>query len=250
MSTRITAVIITHNEAANIGRCLESLRGVADEVIVADSHSTDDTLSICAKYGAIVHQGPWLGYSGMKNWANSFAANDWILSIDADEEISPALKTALLAWKETTPRNASMKRLSFYCGRWIYHSGWYPDTKWRLFNRALTSWLGDIHETLQGGASEVLLQGDLHHYSFTGISDHLQRSDKYARLAAETMFAKGKSISVPMIILKSITRFFKCYITKQGFRDGVQGLVISAISAQEVLLKYSRLYLMRKGQKL
>lgn len=249
MPTPITAVIITHNEAANIGRCLESLRTVVDEILVADSHSTDATVAICKEYGAIVHQGPWLGYSGMKNWANGLATHNWLLSIDADEVLSAELIASIHQWKQSKPVNASMKRLSFYCGRWIYHSGWYPDTKWRLFDRTTTSWKGDIHETLHGGASALLLNGDLHHYSFHGISDHLQRSDKYARLAAETMYAKGKRIGLPMILIKSMTRFIKCFFLKQGFRDGIQGLIISAISAQEVLLKYSRLYLLNKGRK-
>ena len=167
----ISAVIITHNEERNIGRCLESLRGVADEVIVVDSGSTDATEAICVAAGARFVRHDWEGYSGQKNYANGLASHPWLLSIDADEALSPQLRESILRLKEKgfdAETVYSMNRLTNYCGRWIRHCGWYPDACVRLWHTGVATWDGLVHEELRYSTNvrHAKVEGDLWHYSY------------------------------------------------------------------------------------
>lgn len=244
----ITAVIITHNEERNILRCLNSVQDVVDEIVVVDSGSTDHTENICNDFGVkFVHQ-DWLGYSEQKNFANSLASNDWILSIDADEELSDELKHSILKYKSKhIPHDMvfSMNRLTNYCGHWIRHCGWYPDRKIRLWNRNIGKWNGIIHETIEftQPVEEKCLKGDLNHYSYYSIEDHIRQADKFTTLTAEEAYKKGKRCnSIWKLRVKTFWKFFHDYVFELGFLDGYYGYVVCKISAFATFMKYSKLH--------
>lgn len=251
---QISAVIITHNEERNIRRCLDSLQGIADETVVVDSGSTDGTEKICAEYGVkFVHQ-DWLGYSGQKNFANSLASNDWILSIDADEQLSEALKNSILELKsQQIPDNKafSLSRLTNYCGHWIHHCGWYPDRKIRLWNRKAGKWQGEIHETIEFTEDVDIqqLKGDLNHYSYYSIEDHIHQADKFTTLTAAEAFKKGKRCnSIWKLRVKAAWKFIHDYFFALGLLDGYYGYVVCKISAFATFMKYSKLHELSKKQ--
>jgi glycosyltransferase involved in cell wall biosynthesis len=249
---RISAVIITFNEEKNIGRCIDSLSGIADEIVVVDSMSTDKTSQICLEAGVSFHPMEWKGYSGQKNYGNELAKFDWILSIDADEQLSEELRTSILQWKKLEkPDFASFNRLTAFCGKWIRHSGWYPDTKTRIFDRRRAQWQGEIHEQLVfEPAIEVMhLNGDLLHYSVDSLSQQIRVIDKYSELAAEKMFAEGRKVSYLRIIFSPAFKFIRDYFFKRGFLDGYHGFLIAANSSYSVFLKYARLKFKYEQQK-
>ncbi len=239
----ISVVIITHNEEHNILRCLNSVQDVADEIVVVDSGSTDNTEKICTDFGVkFVHQ-DWLGYSEQKNFANSLAANDWILSIDADEELSDELKESIyeLKNKNVSDDNVfSMNRLTNYCGHWIRHGGWYPDRKIRIWNRKVGKWQGEIHETIQfsGKIEETVLYGDLLHYSFSTPQDYENQQFKFAKMRGEHYFQKGKKHASFYMIVSPVFSFIQHYFFQLGFLDGLDGLHICRITAKATKLKY------------
>lgn len=245
---KLSAVIITHNEARNIKRCIASLVNVADDIVVVDSYSTDATPSICKGLGVNFHQRDWKGYSKQKNYGNGLAANDWILSIDADEALSEELKRSILHEKEHGKGyNYSFNRLTNYCGKWIHHCGWYPDTKVKMFNRTVDDWQGMVHETPTVDLKTVKkLKGDLLHYSYHSVSDHVLRTDQYSTLGAEELFEKKKKASILRIILSPWLKFNRMYLLQLGFLDGLEGFTISLITAYGTFLKYIKLrYLLR-----
>jgi hypothetical protein len=239
---KVSAVIITHNEERNIARCLASLRGVADEVVVVDSHSTDATQRICEEMGARCIQRAWDGYSPQRNFAVDAATHDWVLAIDADEELSDALRNSILKAKaEGGHLNFKFNRKTNYCGQWIHHSGWYPDTKFRLFDRRECRWEGLVHETLtqpKGGIRH--LEGDLLHYSYSTIAEHCERTDRYATLGAQELLRLGKRPSFVRMVFSPVAKSLKFYVVNLGFLDGRYGLVIAWMSAKGTYLKYSR----------
>lgn len=241
---KISAVIITKNEAANIARALHSIKEIVDEVLIIDGYSTDDTFEIASRLGAKVIQKKWEGYSQNKNYGNQLAKNDWILSIDADEELSPALVKAL---QEITlvPSNVySFNRLNNYCGQWIKHSGWHPDWNIRLFNRKVTSWEGDfVHEKLAipPNITVVCLKGLLYHYSYQNSTDHWHRIEKYAELSAQQLFQDGKKSTFIKRWFAPVARFLRTLFIKQGFLDGRAGWTISVRNAYLVYRKYQLL---------
>jgi glycosyltransferase involved in cell wall biosynthesis len=237
----ISAVIITHNEARNIGRCLAALQGIADEVIVLDGHSTDGTQAICRSMGATVMAQDWLGYAATKNLGNEMARHEYILSLDADEVLGEELRQSILAVKDNLKGAYAFKRLAYYCGEPIRHCGWYPDVKMRLFPRGGARWEGAyVHEELvvdpQFGVQ--MLAGDLLHFTYYNVREHKDRARKYARLAADKLRNRSKV----GLLLKAATspawRFFQMYLLKLGLLDGWRGWRISTITAQEVWLKY------------
>lgn len=241
---KISAVIITYNEEKNIGRCLESLQDVADEIVVIDSFSTDSTQNICSKYGANFIQKEWKGYSTSKNYGNSMAKYDWILSIDADEALSDELKSSILRAKQNDETKAyRIGRITNYCGTWIRHGGWYPDIKFRLFDRRKSKWIGHIHEKLDNVNEKELpvLDGDCYHYSYYSKEGHKAQADKFSSMAAEDLFHKGKRTNGLKIFFAVIFKFFKGYFLKLGLFDGKAGFDIAWISAHAVYLKYSKL---------
>ena len=242
----ISVVIITHNEEDNILRCLNSVQDVADEIVVVDSGSTDNTEKICKDFGVkFVHQ-EWLGYSGQKNFANSLAANDWILSIDADEELSDELKHSILKYKnQHIPHDMvfSMNRLTNYCGHWIRHCGWYPDRKIRIWNRKVGKWQGEIHETIEFSSEikEKVLKGDLLHYSFATPQDYENQQFKFAKMRGEHYFKKGKKHASFYMVVSPIFSFIQHYFFQLGFLDGADGFHICRIAAKATKLKYKTL---------
>ena len=240
---KLSAVIITFNEARNIKRCIESLQDVADEIIVVDSFSTDATPSICKGLGVHFFEREWKGYSKQKNYGNGLASSDWILSIDADEAISEDLRNSILRVKSESHENFSFNRLTNYCGKWIKHSGWYPDTKIRMFNRTKSDWQGEVHETLNIDSNSVKkLKGDLLHYSYNSVSDHVKRTDGYSTLGAQELFNRKKKSSVINLIFNPWLKFHKLYFLRLGFLDGMAGFTIALITAYGTFLKYIKLY--------
>src|ERR1700729_1479177 len=184
---KITATIITLNEERHIARAIESLR-CCDEIIVLDSGSADRTMELAAKLGSRVIESPWRGYAGQKNWAAEQAAHDWILSLDADEALSEALEGEIWNIKKNGPQfdAYTMPRLAQYLGRWILHSGWYPDRKVRLFHRQKAQWVGDyVHESVVVEGNAGHLKSNILHFTCSSLSEHLKTMDRYTTLAAE-----------------------------------------------------------------
>lgn len=247
----ISAVIITYNEERNIERCILSVKNLADEIIVVDSGSTDRTEEICRAHGVNFIKHPFEGHIQQKNFASSQAKYNLVLSLDADESPDEKLKSSILEIKssDTNADGYTMNRLTSYCGQWIRHCGWYPDVKLRLYKKSSGHWTGinphDRYET-HPGKTVKHLDGDILHYSYHTISDHLKQIDSFSRIGAEALFAKGKRISIPMLIIKPVARFIRNYILRSGFRDGFYGLVICVNTAHAVFLKYARLYEMQQ----
>ena len=243
----LSAVIITKNEGRNIGRCLESLQGVADKVIVVDSGSTDGTEEICRRAGVRFEHHDWEGFSGQKNYANSLATGDWILSIDADEALSEELKGCIIAMKNNPPDDSTvfdMNRMTNYCGHWIRHCGWYPDWCCRLWRNGKARWEGIIHEVLvfDGDVKHERMAGDMHHYSYYSVGEHVARIAHYAPLSAEKDFERGKRCGVAAIVLRPVWTFIRSYFIKGGLLDGWAGFTVCRLSAMYTFVKYAELY--------
>lgn len=247
----ISAVIITLNEEHNISRCIQSLDGVADEVIVVDSYSQDRTVEICEKMGAKVFCTQWRGYAETKNFANSLATHNYILSIDADEALSDQLRQSILSVKDNLSGAYSFNRLTNYCGKWIRHGGWYPDVKVRLFPKHTARWEGlYVHEKLifLEPTNIQHLHGDLLHYSIVSVADHLKRIEHYSTLQAKQMFESGQKFSYVKMYISPFVRFLKQYILQLGILDGKAGLQIAYYSALAVYKKYFKhLQIVKKG---
>lgn len=241
----ISSAIITLNEERNIERCIRSLQSFSDEIIVLDSLSTDRTKEICESLGVQFVERAWEGYSASKNYLNSLAKSDYIFSIDADEAVSSELQSTILKLKKNqTSCLYSVNRLTNYCGKWIKHSGWYPDIKTRLFPKDACSWTGEfVHEELScsGTMETVLLDGHLEHYSYYDYKDHRARADKYSALTAQKFHAQGKKANILKPYLSALGRFISMYFLKLGFLDGWMGFKIAQISAQSNVFKYKEL---------
>jgi glycosyltransferase involved in cell wall biosynthesis len=242
---KITAIIITLNEERKLAGCLESLAGIADEIVIVDSGSTDTTESIARRFTDRFYFNKWPGYAGQKNLAAEKASSDWVLSLDADERLSQQLKQSLAEIKTINASVSaySFPRKTFYLGRWIEHSGWYPDRKTRLYHRRKARWGGDfVHESLLVDGDTQGLKGDLLHYSIDSVFDHAKTANRYTDLAATELAAKNrKTRFVDLLFLPPIT-FLKSYILQQGFRDGLQGLSIASFASFYVFLKYMKLW--------
>ena len=247
---KISTTIITLNEERNIERCILSLQKISDEIIVLDSYSTDRTEEICKKLNVRFVQRKWEGYSASKNHLNGLVKHDYILSIDADEAMDEKLEQAILNIKEIdSPQLYSVNRMTNYCGKWIKHSGWYPDVKLRLFPKEGCEWEGEfVHEELSYPIDLELIQldGHLHHYSYYDYIDHRQRADKYSSLTAQKMSKSGKKASVLKPYFSGFARFVTMFIIKTGFLDGWQGFKIAQISAQSNVFKYKELRRLNK----
>ena len=238
---KISAVVITKNEASNIEPCVVALLKVADEVLIVDSKSEDETVEIAKDLGAKVIEVNWKGYSATKNLGNELAKHDWILSIDADEVLSDELINNINLLKLDHGKIYSLDRLTNFCGQWIKHSGWYPEWKVRLFNKKFTHWEGKfVHEKLTHSKSVQTekIEGKLFHYSYKTKADHWRRIEKYAKLSAEEMKSKGKQSNFIKLWISPIVRFLKTYFLKLGFLDGRNGWLISVRNAKLVRLKY------------
>lgn len=242
---RISAVIITFNEERNIARCLRSLEGVADDIVVVDAESTDATAAIAEQHGARVTLRKWTDYSDQKNFANALALHPYILSLDADEALSDELKELILQRKKEGLKGAyRFPRLTNYCGTWVKNGGWYPDRKIRLFPREGTQWIGEhVHEELQLPPQIPItdLKADLLHYSYHTISDHQQRIERYSTLHAQRMHAAGKRATPIKLWLSPAFKFFQGYFLQLGMLDGPAGFNIAWYSAKAVAMKYRKL---------
>ncbi|MFC2188857.1 glycosyltransferase family 2 protein [Fulvivirgaceae bacterium LMO-SS25] len=251
-AVKLSAVIITYNEERNIERCLASLQGVVDEIVVLDSNSTDSTKDICLQYNVAFHSQAFVGHIEQKNKAVSLAKYDHVLALDADEALSDELKKSIIAAKNNWQNDGwRMNRLTNYCGRWIRHGSWYPDTKTRLWDRRKGQWGGmNPHDqvTLADGSSLAKLNGDLLHYSYYTVREHVERSEKYAFIAAGAMAKLGKKASIWQIIFSPSYRFWRDYLLKAGFKDGFEGFFIATISGYSTFLKYGYRYLHQQGK--
>ncbi len=245
---KISAVIITRNEERNIGRCLESLENVADEIIVVDSFSTDHTGEICGRHPKVRFvQRDWTNYSDQKNYGVGLAGNRYILSLDADEYLSPRLADSILSVKnEAVNYDAySFNILNIYCGKKIRHGSWYPGRKVRLWNIEKGGWNGSlVHEQIElaKGATVRHLKGDLLHNSHASIAEHVQKINRYTDIGADVALQKGKDVGFFKIFFAFVWRFFRDYFIKLGMLDGTYGLIVCALNSYESFLKYSKLY--------
>lgn len=248
----LSVVIITYNEEPNIRRCLESVEGLGDEILVVDSGSLDNTADIARSMGATIIEQPFLGYIEQKNFATAKAKNNWVLSLDADEALTPELKAAILAiFPEPKAHGYTMNRFNNYCGTWVRHSGWYPDMKLRLYDRRKGAWTGvNPHDRyrMKLGSTTHHLKGDLLHYSYTSISDHLKQIDRFSHIAALSMHNKGQRSSIAKILYKPLARFLRHYLFKAGFLDGLTGFIIAINGAYAVFMKYLRLYYLQNDK--
>ncbi|MFW5658448.1 MAG: glycosyltransferase family 2 protein [Bacteroidota bacterium] len=241
----ISAVVITKNEALTIRQCVMALQAVADEVLVYDSFSDDGTVEICKSLGVNFQQGEWQGYAATKNHADRLAKHDWILSIDADEILSPQLQTALReADLSDLGQVYELQRRVFYCGKRVRWGSWNPDWKPRLFNRQTAHWVGEyVHETLQytREVKLVRLTGVCEHYTVQSVAQHHAQIEKFAVLKARQMYANGKTHSLLKPFSKAAWEFIKGYFLKLGFLDGWLGFQIARRNAYAKWLRYQKL---------
>jgi len=250
MEHKITSTIITLNEERNIGRCIDALLPISDEIIVLDSFSTDRTKEICSAKNVHFEQREWQGYANAKNYLNQLASNAYIFSVDADEAPDRELQDEVLKHKEKGFIGTySVNRKTNYCGSWITYSGWYPDIKTRIFPKNESQWVGEfVHEELvvNENPTPKQLNGHLLHYSYYSHSEHRERADKYSTLTAKKMNKKGKKASFAKPYLSAFARFFTMYFLKIGFLDGVAGFHIARISALSNIFKYQQLRKMNR----
>jgi glycosyltransferase involved in cell wall biosynthesis len=243
----VSGVIITHNEAAGIARAIRSLQ-FADEVVVVDSGSTDSTCDVARDLGARVIVQEWQGFAAQKNFAARQARHDWILSLDADEELNPDALDALRTWKVTEPRAAGYRfaRRARYLGRWILHSGWYPDWKIRLYDRTMGKWEGDyIHESVNIPGPVGTMPGEILHYTCDSLEEHRQRIEIYTNLAAREMFDHKERGGLAQGWLLPPWTFLSTYFLRLGVLDGLQGMLIAWMAARYVRRKYAKLRLLQ-----
>lgn len=252
MQVKLSAVIITFNEERNIERCILSLKETVDEVLVVDSFSTDKTKEICENHAVRFIENAFEGHIQQKNFAKNQAKYQHILSLDADEALDETLKKSILAAKENWVYDSwKMNRLTNYCGKWIRHSGWYPDTKIRLFHRDKGAWGGkNPHDRFipNKGVKVGFLKGDLLHYSFYDRAQHLKQIESFSSIAAKAMYQEGTRSNYFKIVIKPLARFIKAFIVRRGFLDGQSGFTIAKLSAFANYLKYVKLKKLQKGE--
>ncbi len=243
---QISVTIITLNEEHNLARALASVQW-ADDILVVDSGSTDRTAEIARGLGARLLTNPWQGYGQQKNFAQDFAKHDWILNLDADEEVPPSVAAEIQAVAISLGEAAdspifSFPRKTFYLGRWIRYGGWYPNHVKRLYNKKLCRWSEpEVHETLVGPGPVIQLRSPLHHYTFVDIADQIETNLQYARKGARELRKRGKRFQIISLLLKPIGKFIETFVLKRGFMDGTRGFIISVNAAHSIFLKYAHL---------
>lgn len=237
---KLSVTIITFNEERNIARAIKSAN-FADEIIIVDSGSSDKTVEIAQFLGAHVVHNPFRGYGEQKNFAASVCKGEWILNIDADEEITPKLQQSIKESLKLSHPIFSISRRNNYCGKWIYHGGWYPDRRARLCKKGEANWSEpNVHEDLVAinGTSPIPLKGDLNHYSFPTIQSQISTNLKYAKLGGRELLRRKGRPALFKIFLKPFWKFIECYLLKFGFLDGLYGFVIAINAAHSLFLKY------------
>lgn len=251
--SKLSVVIITFNEERNIERCLASVQSIADEIVVLDSFSTDKTEAICKQYEVVYSAHKFDGHIQQKNRAMQMASFDWVLSLDADEALDATLRQEILRVKGNPMADGyKFNRMTNYCGKWIKHSGWYPDVKLRLWNRTKGNWGGDNpHDKviMEDGSSIVHLKGNIHHYSYYSINEHHKQNDYFSTIGAQELFKKGKKSSIFKASYKGIWMFVRNYIFKLGFLDGKYGFIVCKLTASGTYAKYWKLMSLHKHNK-
>ncbi len=246
---KISAAIITFNEEKNIRQCLESIKWV-DEIIVVDSLSTDRTAEICRHYTDRVIQRPWPGHVKQKQFALEQATGDWILSLDADERLSPEAVEEIKSRVLNGPSSVDgfiFPRQAYYLGRWIKHGGWYPDSKLRLVRKGKALWGGqDPHDKLILNGEAERLQGKILHYVYSNITQQLKTVDSFSTVSAEQWHRQGKRFNLFLLLVRPPIRFLEMYLWKRGFLDGTAGFIIAVVSSYYVFLKYCKLWELKK----
>ncbi len=246
MRDKISVCITCCDEENNIRNCLQSVANWADEIIVVDSFSKDRTVAICREYTDQVVQHEWLGYIGQKNLVKDMAHSPWVMFIDADEEVSPALRAQILAQFESG-RNRTVDGYEFarkvrYMGRWINHGEWYPDYKMRLFRKDRGLCAGkEPHDRITVPGKVARLRGDLYHYTYANIHEQLETLNNFSSITARGKYNSGMPFRWWDLLLRPVYRFFKAYFMKRGFLDGAQGFIIAICSSYGVFIKYAKL---------
>lgn len=241
---KLSVAVITKNEAADIDAALASV-AFADEIVVVDSFSTDDTVAIARRRTDRVVVREWAGYVDQKNYAASLASHDWILSLDADERVTAPLADEIRSRLAADPREAAfrMPRVTWHLGRWIRTTDWYPDLQVRLYDRRRARWTGrHVHEAIAADGEVGRLRGELQHYAYRDIADHLETIDRYTTYAARQMHESGRRAGLLQIAGHPPLAFLRNYVARGGVRDGVPGLVISALNSYYVFLKFAKLW--------
>ncbi len=240
----LSVIIICLNEAAEIGDCLASVRW-ADEIVVCDSGSTDGTLEICRGYTDRIFTDPWRGFSAHKNLALERATKDWILSLDADERVTPALAEEIrpILRDPLALEGYSVPRRNYFLDRWIRHGGWYPDRTIRLIRRGRGRFLPRaVHEAARVEGRVGRLTAPLEHFTYRSLTAYLRRMDRYSSLAADELYAAGRRAGVADLVLRPPATFLRMYLLQGGFRDGTAGLVLAGLYAAQTLAKYAKLW--------
>lgn len=242
----LSVVIITFNEEKNIDRCLASVKDIADDIVVVDSYSTDTTKEICKTHNVRFVQHAFEGHIEQKNWAIAQARYPHILSLDADEVLDEELKKSILEIKRNWKYDGYyMNRLTNYCGKWIYHCGWYPDKKLRLWDSNKGQWTGvnphDKYELHSGDKNTGYIKGNILHYSYYSIEDHLRQTEKFTDIAAKALYTQGKKASFTKLYISPVAKFIQSYFIKLGIFDGYYGFMVCKISAKATYLKYKKL---------
>ena len=248
---KLSVTVITRNEAADIGEALKSVAW-ADELIVVDSMSTDETVAIARQHTDRVSVREWPGYVAQKNHAASIASHDWILSLDADERVTPELAAEIKSALAGTPsdRGFRIPRVTWHLGRWIRTTDWYPDYQLRLYDRRAAEWTGRyVHEQMSVRGPVGQLRGELQHFAYRDVADHLETIDRYTTYAALQMCENGQRSGAFDLAIHPPLAFLRNYVLKGGFRDGVPGFVISSMNAYYVFLKFAKLWELRNQQR-
>lgn len=242
----ISAFVVCCNEERNIRRCLESVRW-CDEIVVIDSGSVDRTVEICREFTDRIFERPWPGFVAQKQFGLEQCHGEWILNLDADEEVSPELRDEILAVIKSGEANETsgylLSRVVFYLNRWWRKGGWYPEYRLRLCKRTATRWGGkDPHEKARVTGKTKRLSGELRHYTYTDIAHQIRSLNNYSSTAAKSMFENGRRASFVKLVLNPPARFLKFYLVKRGFREGLPGLIVALLESYYVFMKYAKLW--------
>ena len=248
----LSVILITRNEEANLADCLASLEGIAQQIVVVDTNSVDSTLEIAKNYGAVISQpADWPGFGPQKNRALDLATGEWVLSLDADERLTPALRSEILTAIHHSAHVDcfAIPRLSWYCGRFIRHSGWSPDYVDRLFKRGTARFSDDlVHERLIPAGQVAKLENPMLHFSFMNFSQVLQKIDRYSTASAEQAFMKGRRSNPLKAILHGLWAFIRTYFIRAGFLDGYQGLALALSNAEGSYYRYMKIWLLQNQE--
>jgi glycosyltransferase involved in cell wall biosynthesis len=243
---QVSGVLITFNEETKVESALESLAPVCDEIIVVDSLSTDQTPDICRRFADRFVQREWAGYRDQKQFAADLARSDWILSLDADERLSAELQESLRIWKKETsegPAGFYLPRVSFFLGRWIRHTTWYPDWQLRLYRKSAGRWVGGhVHESVAVDGPTDRLSGHIEHFTYSSLSEYLKQLERFSELAALDYWEHGRRTGLGRLLLSPPLVFLKNFLIKAGFLDGMPGLMVSFLAATSTFFKLARLW--------